>query len=476
LNLVASDEIIIPALRKWKHYSGYKESGVEWIARKPSHWEMKRLKFVVLQPLQYGANEEAGETDVASPRFVRITDINERGELRDDTFRSLAEEKAKPYLLADGDVLLARSGATVGKSFQYRNSWGKCCFAGYLIRARLDQKKYLPDFLNYFTSSTNYWDWIAGSLIQATIQNVSAEKYGNLLLPLPPPSEQQAIISFLDRETAKIKALVAKKERLIALLQEKRAALITRAVTKGLPSTDSGQATPTVPMKDSAVEWLGGIPAHWEVKQIRNIAKSLQTGPFGSQLHSEDYTPGGIPVINPSHLRDGCIVPDMDCAVDEGTALRLRHHELCEGDIVFARRGEMGRCALVTTVEAGWLCGTGSLRIRPNLDLVYPPFLNRFLSISGIREWLLLEAVGATMDNLNTAILGRMPLLLPPVHEQCSISAFVDSEAIKIDALIAKVREGIEKLKEYRTALISAAVSGKIDVREEIPKGDDSRG
>jgi type I restriction enzyme S subunit len=457
LNLLASNEIT-PAVRRWKAYPAYMESGLEWLPEMPLHWEMRRLKFVLLQPLQYGANEEAGETDIALPRFVRITDINERGELRADTFRSLAHEQAKPYLLEEGDLLLARSGATVGKSFQYKNSWGKCCFAGYLIRARLDQKRCLPDFLNYFTSSTNYWDWIASSLIQATIQNVSAEKYGSLSLPLPSTSEQQTIISFLDRETAKIDALVAKKERLIALLQEKRAALITRAVTKGLD--------PNVPMKDSGVEWLGEIPAHWEVKQIRNIAQSLQTGPFGSQLHSEDYTPGGIPVINPSHLRDGCIVPDLDCAVDEATALRLRQHELYEGDITFARRGEMGRCALVTRVEARWLCGTGSLRIRPNLGLVFPPFLNRFLSISEIREWLLLEAVGATMDNLNTTILGRMPLLVPPVDEQRAIAVFLDSETSKINALIAKVREGIEKLKEYRTALISAAVTGKIDVRK----------
>jgi hypothetical protein len=257
------------SVRRWKPYPAYKKSVFEWVPKIPSHWEMQRLKSVLLQRLQYGANEEAGETDVAAPRFVRITDINERRELRDDTFRSLAEQKAKPYLLEEGDVLLARSGATVGKSFQYRNSWGKCCFAGYLIRARLDQTKCLPDFLNYFTSSTNYWDWIASSLIQATIQNVSAEKYGNLSLPLPPTPEQQTIVAFLDRETAKIDALVAKKERLIALLQEKRAALITHAVTKGLSSIGSGQATPNVPMKESGVEWLGEIPAHWEVKRLR---------------------------------------------------------------------------------------------------------------------------------------------------------------------------------------------------------------
>lgn len=208
-----------------------KDSGVEWLGEIPAHWESKRLKFLLTERLQYGANESAELDDPELPRYVRITDIDERDSLRDETFRSLPEEVAKPYLLEDGDILFARSGATSGKTFLYRATWGRCAYAGYLIRARLKQEKLLPSFLRYFTASNNYWQWLATSYIQATIQNVSAEKYADLWLPLPPLEEQQAIAAYLDRETARIDQLAAKVEAAIARLTEYRQALITAAVT-----------------------------------------------------------------------------------------------------------------------------------------------------------------------------------------------------------------------------------------------------
>jgi type I restriction enzyme S subunit len=218
-------------------------------------------------------------------------------------------------------------------------------------------------------------------------------------------------------------------------------------------------------MKDSGIPWVGQIPAHWDVGKLKHLAHSLQTGPFGSQLHSEDYVTPGIPVVNPSHLRDGRIVPDERCAVDQATWDRLRHHALAIGDIVFGRRGKMGRCALVTRGEAGWLCGTGSLRMRPRLDRILPEFLNWALTTGGVSDWLLLESVGSTMDNLNTAILSRLPLPLPPLTEQSSITAFLDKVSERLDIIIAKTRAQIAKFQEYRTALISTAVTGKIDLR-----------
>jgi type I restriction enzyme S subunit len=293
----------------------------------------------------------------------------------------------------------------------------------------------------------------------------SNEQISNLFLQLPPLPEQRAIASFLDQETTSINALIAKKERLIELLREKRTALISHTVTKGLDST--------VPMKDSVVEWLGEIPGHWEMKRIRDVTELLQTGPFGSQLHSSDYVSNGIPVINPSHLKDGRIYPDWDCTVDDEIGFRLVRHALYEGDIVFARRGEMGRCALVTEIEVGWLCGTGSLLMRPRVTLTVPSFLSKVLSTNGVKDWLLLESVGSTMDNLNTSILSRIPLPIPPLSEQQSIVNYLNQETVKIDALISRIEEGIEKLKEYSTALISAAVTGKIDVRGETGIADD---
>jgi len=208
-----------------------KDSGVKWLGRIPTHWELKRLRFVLEAPLKYGANESAELNDPDLPRYVRISDINESDGLRDETFRSLPVDVAKEYLLREGDLLFARSGATAGKTFLYRRSWGACAFAGYLIRARLDAKKAWPDFIRYFTASLSYQQWLASVFIQATIQNVSAERYANLNLPLPPIAEQYAIAAFLDREKETSEALISTIRKATNFLKEYRTALISGAVT-----------------------------------------------------------------------------------------------------------------------------------------------------------------------------------------------------------------------------------------------------
>ncbi|HRE88246.1 MAG TPA: restriction endonuclease subunit S [Myxococcota bacterium] len=208
-----------------------KPSGIEWLGDVPAHWEVRRLKNVLKEPLKYGANEPAELDDRAFPRFIRITDIDDFGGLKDETFKSLPVEVAQPFLLEDGDVLLARSGATVGKSFIYSAQWGIACFAGYLIRARLQTTACLPMWLYYYCQTNEYWDYVVGTQIQSTIQNVSAEKYSNLNLPLPPRAEQTTIVAFLDVETAKLDTLIAEAQRAIDLLQERRTALISAAVT-----------------------------------------------------------------------------------------------------------------------------------------------------------------------------------------------------------------------------------------------------
>jgi type I restriction enzyme S subunit len=268
---------------------------------------------------------------------------------------------------------------------------------------------------------------IASQSVQAQIFNIengisrdalNFEQIGQLWVGRPPAAEQNAIAAFLDRETTKINALIARKKELIELLQEKRTALITRAVAKGL-NTEA-------PLKQSGIEWLGEIPAHWRVMRIRDIADTLQTGPFGSQLHADEYVLGGHPVINPANLRDGKLVQDPECTVDDATASRLQQHRLREGDILFARRGELGRCGLVSYREKGWLCGTGCLRLRVRIALAKPCFLMRLLSTSGVADWLDLQSVGSTMQNLNTGIIGRIPIAVPPTTEQDAIAAYLD--------------------------------------------------
>lgn len=208
-----------------------KPSGLDWLGDIPMHWETRRLKYLTHEPLAYGANEAALEDNPDWPRFVRITDINEDGTLRDETFRSLSPEIAEPYLLERGDVLFARSGATVGKTFIYRPEWGEACFAGYLIRFRSAQELVLPDFVYFFSLSDIYWQQVESGTIQATIQNFSAEKYAELIVCLPPPSEQQAIVDFLINSELRTSTLLAEIRNSIERLKERRAALITAAVT-----------------------------------------------------------------------------------------------------------------------------------------------------------------------------------------------------------------------------------------------------
>jgi hypothetical protein len=208
-----------------------KDSGVEWLGSIPAHWGAKRLKHLITEPLKYGANEAAELGDRDLPRYVRITDIDEKDGLRDETFKSLPAELASEYLLQDGDLLLARSGATAGKTFLYRSSWGACAYAGYLIRARLDLEHACPAFVRYFMASSSYWQWLSSVFIQATIQNVSAERYASLCLPCPSLVEQREIAAFLDHETSRIDALIGKVRDAINRLTELRTALISAAVT-----------------------------------------------------------------------------------------------------------------------------------------------------------------------------------------------------------------------------------------------------
>jgi type I restriction enzyme, S subunit len=208
-----------------------RDSGIPGLGRIPAHWTAARMKFLATEPLSYGGNEGGLEDDPTFPRFVRITDVDSEGNLRDKTFKSLPPEVAEPYLLRDGDVLLARSGATVGKAFIYKPTWGVACFAGYLIRCRCNPVLMQPDFLYAYTQTEPYWWQVREGTIQATIQNFSAEKYADLVVTVPPLGEQKAIIAHIAVETLKLDALRAATERTIDLLRERRAALIAAAVT-----------------------------------------------------------------------------------------------------------------------------------------------------------------------------------------------------------------------------------------------------
>lgn len=204
--------------------------------------------------------------------------------------------------------------------------------------------------------------------------------------------------------------------------------------------------------KPSGVEWLGRVPEHWDVVPLSRLAATIQTGPFGSQLHEADYVPGGIPLINPAHIVDGRLAPDEESRIDEATAVRLDRHRLQVGDILMGRRGEIGRCALVGPQEQGWVCGTGCLVIR--LAERPPEFLARVFGSRGFKDLLELNAVGTTMLNLNASIVGRALVPAIPRAEEQALARFLDFQAARLDVLIGKKQCLIGRLKEKRAALI----------------------
>ena len=208
-----------------------RDSGIPWIGEIPEGWEVRRLKGVLARPLQYGASESGIGYNEALPRYIRITDITLDGKLKGEGALSLTEEAASDYILRDQDILLARSGATVGKAFLYEKQMGRAAFAGYLIRATVDVAKALPRFVYYTTLGCGYDDWRSSIAVSATIQNIGADKYNNYSLPIPPMKEQQAIADYLDEKCAAIDALVAEKEKLIADLETYKKSLIFELVT-----------------------------------------------------------------------------------------------------------------------------------------------------------------------------------------------------------------------------------------------------
>ena len=209
-----------------------KDSSIEWIGEIPEKWDTWRMKHLSIAPLQYGANATGVDYNPELPRYVRITDISSDGKLYTDESQSLPENIAKDYMLEPGDILFARSGATAGKSFYYEEDYGRCCFAGYLIRFRPDNRKAVSKFLYYYTLTQAYEQWTQQIFIQATIQNISAEKYNNLIFAIPPTlNEQKMIVSHLDTECGKLDKIIQNNESTIQKLKEYRQSLIYEVVT-----------------------------------------------------------------------------------------------------------------------------------------------------------------------------------------------------------------------------------------------------
>ncbi len=444
------------ALSRLNPYSAYKDSGVEWLGEIPAHWEVKRVSQI--SEILRGKFTHRPRNDPALYNgpypFIQTGDVTRARKEITDYRQTLNERGLGVSKMFPSGTLVMTIAANIGDVAVLDFS---ACFpdsvVGFVPRSGIER-----DFLFYVFLAMK-----PELLREAPVNtqgNLNIERIGSIGSPIPVPSEseQRAIAAFLDRETAKIDALVAKKERLIELLQEKRTALISHAVTKGLD--------PDVPLKDSGVEWLGEIPEHWEIMRLKQASR-IQGG---FAFSTDSFRNEGIPVVRMNNIRRGIL--DLDDVV------RIPEHKckdafaLNEGDIIYGLSGSigdtgsLGNYAVVRKGDTPAQLNQRVARLRPMIGRITEKFLVGSLQTDVFYGQVLSHTTGTAQFNVSTNDIGNVVLALPPIKEQRAITAFLDLEIAPINALIAKVQEAIDRLKELRTALISAAVTGKIDVRE----------
>ena len=463
----ATDRIEEARPRRFRPYPAYKDSGVEWLGEIPAHWDMNRLRSTVTGCQNGVWGGEADEVhDVVCVRVADFDRIQFLVRLDEPTIRSIDPRIAQTRRLEKMDLLLEKSGGgekqPVGAVVMYDHGEPAVC-SNFVARMPVADG-YHSRYLTYLHAALYAARINVRSIKQSTgIQNLDGESYLNESVALPIRSDQRAIAAFLDRETAKIDGLVARNERLIELLQEKRSALITRAVTRGIVLN--------VPMQDTGVEWLGEIPAHWETLALGRVTISRCDGPFGSGLKSEHYSEFGIRVVRLQNIGWAEFI-NLDAAyLDEVYARRLGDHSVKGGDVLIAGLGDNGHpvgraCVASVEIEPA-MVKADCFRFRLDRLRVLPRYAAFQLSAtaSAVAGH---HATGATRTRMNLGTSASRKIALPPLKEQRVIADFLDGETAKIDALVAKIRQAIDHLREFRTALISAAVTGKIDVRQAV--------
>jgi len=437
-----------PPTLRFRRYAAYKDSGVEWLGNIPAHWEIAPLVTVARERDVHNAGGQ--ETNVLSLSYGRIVrrDVSDNFGLLPESFDTYQIVEPSDIVLRLTDLQNDKRSLRVG--FVNERGIITSAYVALRIHARL-VPEYVASLLHAYDVTKVFY-----SLGGGVRQTMKFEDLKWMPLLLPDSSEQRAIATFLDRETARIGALVAKKERLIELLQEQRTALITRAVTKGLD--------PKIPMKDSGVESLGEIPAHWEAKRIKFIA---QVG-NGSTPNRDngDYWGGEYPWLNSSVVN----LREVKEGVDFVTARALAECHLprvLPPAVLVGITGEGRTRGMATVLRVEATLNQHLAFIRPTCSYADVEYI-RYVFHSAYR-FLRDESGGggSTKGALTCEQLENMSIPFPPEPEQRKIAAFLDRETSRIDALVAKVREAIDRLQELRTALISAAVTGKIDVRGE---------
>ena len=367
-------------------------------------WEIGKLSDIACIISGYAFKSEWFNN--GSDKIIRIGDLqNNRIDSNTVTFDSKKHNISDQFKIKENDILMALSGATVGKI---------------AIAEAKDTESYINQRVaiirgNSFESA-GYLKYIFSGLLLKNLltnaggaaqPNLSTKNLVELQIPLPPISQQKRIAAILD----KADEIRRKREQAIAKLEQLAQSIFVEMFGD--------------PVKNEK---------NFSSEQLRNLVKKIQIGPFGSQLHEEDYIEGGIPLINPTHIKSGKIQPDYKLSIPQIKYDTLQQYHLEKGDLIIGRRGEMGRCAVVTDKENGMLCGTGSLFVRLLQDLITPEYLCQTISSQSMREHLQNVSQGVTMANLNKDIVGSLKIIVPPLALQEEFAKRINQiEKLKAD-------------------------------------------
>jgi len=430
-------------------YQNMKPSGAYWLGDIPTHWEIASLKWK--SEIYSGGTPDKNNSEYwhnGNIPWLNSGTVNQFIITKPTEFitaKGLHGSSAK--WIDAGSIVMALAGQGKTKGMAALVTFRTTCNQSLAIIK--PSNDILPKFLLYYLVK-NYLP-IRGLAGDGQRDGLNLAMLGTIPIPLLPKAEQRAIVAFLDEETGRIDALIAKKRALIARLQEKRTALISHAVTKGID--------PTAPLKPSGISWLGDIPAHWDVVRLKflsNIRYGLGQPP--EQLEN------GLPLIRATNVERGKINPKDMLYIDPSDVPASRNAELSEGEIIVVRSGAYtGDSAIIPKQYAGAITGYDMV---VNVTQAKSSFIAYSLLSSPILIGQIFPLrLRAAQPHLNKEELGDVLFCLPPQTEQSNIVQYLDDQCELMSNSINKVKNAIEKLTEYRTAVISAAVTGKIDVR-----------
>lgn len=433
-----------------KKYDNYKESGIDWIGEIPEHWMHKPLKYLVECNKNVLSEKTNSDNEI---KYIEIGDVSSVDSIRNTTTYLFKDAPSRARrIVKSGDVIIStvrtylKAIAPISDKFD-----GFIASTGFAVLT--------PQHINSkFLSNAVLCEGLIGDIISlskgVSYPSITSQDLMDINIPYPPLPEQTAIANYLDHKTAQIDDLISKKQRLIELLHEERTAIINQAVTKGL--------APNVPMKDSGIEWLGEIPEHWEVKRIGYVAKVVRGGsprPAGDPtLFNGDFMPW-ITVKEVTNA-NGKFITSTETSLTELGAKQTRILE--PETLILSNSGATLGVPRITLIKGAINDGSVAfLDLSMERELLYYFFITH---TKIYRD----EAAGSGQPNLNTDLVKSTPIAVPPPNEQMGIISFIDEQIKLSEKTIANTNIEINLLKEYKTALISEVVTGKVDVRDEV--------